>query len=73
MSIVEQFNKAIERELVKLPKDQAERLDQAMSQFDELVKAGIVQPDRYNLEPISTIPKACHLLAYKETNNIPAS
>lgn len=55
MSIVDRFNKTIEREFVRLPKDQAESVNQAMSQFDALVKAGIVQPDRYNLEPISTI------------------
>lgn len=62
MSIVDQFNKTIEREFVKLPKDQADSLDQAMSQFDELVKAGIVQPDRYNVEPISTIAAARRVL-----------
>jgi|GEM_PF-5838206 len=56
MTIVKQFNDAIDRELSKLTKEQEISIDQAMSQFDQLVKSGAVEPERYKIEPIGTVP-----------------
>ena len=55
MRIVEQFNEAIDRELSRLTQEQIASLEDAVSQFDTLVKLGLVQPERYRLEPIGTI------------------
>jgi len=55
MRIVEQFNEAIDRELSRLTQEQEALLEDAMLQFDMLVKSGAVQPERYKLEPIGTI------------------
>lgn len=55
MKIVEQFNEAVDRELARLTRDQETSMEHAMAQFDALVKSGAIEPERYKLEPISTI------------------
>lgn len=55
MRIVEQFSEAIDRERNRLTQDQKTLVEDAISQFDVLVREGIVQPERYKLEPIGTV------------------
>jgi hypothetical protein len=55
MKIIEQFNETIDRELGRLSKEQEVSLEHVMSEFDDLVRSGIIEPERYKLEPISTI------------------
>lgn len=60
MRIVDQFNETIDREIAKLSGKQKVSLEQVMSQFDDLVKTGAIQPERYKLEPISTVSINSH-------------
>lgn len=63
MRIVEQFNETIDRELTRLTPEQEISLEQVMLQFDDLVRSGAIQPERYRLEPISTVSISSHPLS----------
>lgn len=58
MNIIDSFNEVVERELANMPKDQEATMEASMAQFDELVRCGVVQPERYRIEPISTLSLA---------------
>ena len=55
MRIVDEFNSTVDREVGRMSSDDLVSVEQAMRQFDELVKAGAIQPERYKFEPIGTI------------------
>lgn len=63
MNIVEIFNEMVERERNKLPHDQEASMEASMEQFDELIRSGVVQPERYKIEPVST-------LTFRSTNSL---
>lgn len=55
MTLVENFNIVVEREVGKLTQDQEASMEASMTKFDELIRVGAVQPERYRIEPISTV------------------
>lgn len=59
MSLIDTFNEVVERELAKMPKDLESAMESSMAQFDALVRHGIIQPERYKIEPISTLSVCC--------------
>jgi hypothetical protein len=55
MTIEKRTAEAVQRELANRSVDRVERLNEMNDRFDRLVKSGAVQPERYNLAPISPI------------------
>lgn len=53
MSIDERTAETVRRELQERPLNRAEHLNEMNDRFDRLVKAGAIQPERYNLAPIN--------------------
>lgn len=55
MTIVEDFQDLLAREMQKMSSGQVASLEEAMAGFDRLLKAGAIEPDRYCIEPIGEI------------------
>lgn len=55
MTIEKRTAEAVQREFAHRSLNHVQRLNEMSDRFDRLVKSGAVQPERYNLAPISPI------------------
>ncbi|MBX8487703.1 hypothetical protein [Pseudomonas cichorii] len=55
MTIEKRTADAVQREFSQRTPDRIQHLNEANDRFERLVKIGAVQPERYNLAPISPI------------------
>lgn len=64
MMLTDRYNETISRETSRLSPAQAGRMVDAMEQFDDLVRLGLVQPEPYKVETVGA-------LGLVRTSNVP--
>jgi len=65
MSLSDQTVEVVAKEIAARDPEQRERIAQANERFERLVQAGVVRPERYNVQPASPSSPSSHASLFR--------